>query len=89
MSSDLSPQNEQFIEDSVASGAFPNRGEALNQAVDLLKQRLALLAHIDEGTRQLEAGEGIVLRGDGELRAFIEEIKADGLKHYLAKQAGQ
>jgi len=83
MSSDLSPQNEQFIRDAVVSGVFHSRGEALDHAVVLLKRRLALLAHIDEGTRQLHAGQYTDYDEAG-LRALFDEIKAEGRKQYEA-----
>jgi Arc/MetJ-type ribon-helix-helix transcriptional regulator len=39
MSSDLSPQNEQFIEHAVASGLFPSRQAALDAAVESLRTK--------------------------------------------------
>jgi Arc/MetJ-type ribon-helix-helix transcriptional regulator len=86
MSSELSPQNERFIQQAVASGYFPNRGQALDQAVDLLKRRVALLAHVEAGTRELEAGAGIALADDDELRAFFAAIKSEGLQQYRSRQ---
>jgi Arc/MetJ-type ribon-helix-helix transcriptional regulator len=80
MSIDLSPQNEQFIEQVVARGAFHDRTQALDQAVDLLRRRQELLDHIDEGTRQLRSGEGIEIHGEQELQAFLERIQADGMQ---------
>ncbi len=82
MSTDLSPQNEQFIEHAVARGVFHNRSEALDEAVELLRKRQELLDHIDEGTRQLRNGEGIELRGENELRAFFDGIQAEGMQRY-------
>ena len=80
MSIDLSPQNEQFIDQVVARGDFHDRGQALDQAVELLRRRQELLDHIDEGTKQLRTGEGIELRGEEELRAFFNRIQAEGLQ---------
>ncbi|MCC6124471.1 MAG: hypothetical protein IT426_05900 [Pirellulales bacterium] len=80
MSTDLSPQHEQFLQQAVARGIFHNRGEALDEAVELLSRRQSLLDHIDEGTRQLRNGEGIELRGDVELNAYLDRIHADGLR---------
>jgi Arc/MetJ-type ribon-helix-helix transcriptional regulator len=82
MSTDLSPQNEQFIEQVLTRGVFHNRTEALDEAVELLRRRQELLDHIDEGTRQLRNGEGITLRGEDELGAFFDGIQADGLRRY-------
>jgi Arc/MetJ-type ribon-helix-helix transcriptional regulator len=79
MSIDLSPRNEQFIEQVVARGDFHDRAQALDQAVELLRRRQELLDHIDEGTKQLRKGEGIELRGDEELRTFFNRIQAEGM----------
>jgi Arc/MetJ-type ribon-helix-helix transcriptional regulator len=82
MSIDLSPRNEQFIEQVVARGDFHDRTQALDQAVELLRRRQELLDHIDEGTRQLRKGEGIELHGEEALRAFFDRIQAEGMQRY-------
>jgi hypothetical protein len=48
--------------------------------------REEILAHIDEGIRQLRSGEVIELRGDKELKAFFDGIKAEGMRRWLARQ---
>ncbi len=53
MSQGMSPDSEQFIHDVVASGFFQYSGEALDAAAALLKRRIDLRRHLDEGTRQL------------------------------------
>ena len=53
MSTGVSPENELFIQQAVAAGVFSDREHALDEAVGLLKSRQSILAHIDEGTRQL------------------------------------
>lgn len=83
MNTDLSPENEQFIQHVVECGTFHSRGEALDEAVALLKRRQWLLEHIDEGTRQLEAGEYTDYDEEG-LRRFFDEVQAEGLKRYEA-----
>lgn len=82
MGVDLSPQNEQFIQQVVACGAFHDRTQALDQAVELLRRRQELLDHIDEGSRQLRRGEGIEIHGEDELRAFFDRIQAEGMQRY-------
>lgn len=82
MRTDLSPQNEQFIENVVARGVFHDREQALDEAIELLRRRQELLDYIDEGTRQLRNGEGIQLSGEGELRAFFDRIQAEGMQRY-------
>lgn len=89
MSTDLSPSNEQFIDQMVARGDFHDRAQALDQAVELLRRRQELLEHIDEGTKQLRRGEGIELRSEEELRAFFNRIQTEGMqRHQKCKNVG-
>ncbi len=80
MSTNLSPENETFIEASVGSGEFHSREHLLDQAVTLLRQRHDLLQRIDEGTAQLRAGRGIEIGSDEELRALLHRIAAKGMQ---------
>ena len=68
MSTNLSPENEQFLEHAVSVGAYHDRGEALDRAVELLRRRDELIRDVNEGIEQLERGEGVPLD--------IAEIKA-------------
>jgi Arc/MetJ-type ribon-helix-helix transcriptional regulator len=86
MSTDLSPQNEQFIQYAVARGIFHDRVEALDEAVVLLRKRQELLDRIDEGTKQLRGGEGIELLGEDALHAYFEQIHAEGMKRFEASK---
>jgi Arc/MetJ-type ribon-helix-helix transcriptional regulator len=81
MSTDISPENEQFIQQAIRDGWFQTRSQALNAAVELLKRRRALLAHVDEGTRQLQSGQYVDLDGPG-LRAFFDDVQARGREAY-------
>ena len=58
MATNLSPENEQFIENVIASGLYDDRDEALNRAVELLKKREQLYRDVNLGIEQLECGEG-------------------------------
>ena len=80
MSVDLSPQNEQYLDQIVASGAFNNRDQALDHAVELLRRRQELLDHVDEGTRQLRAGEGIEVHGIDDLKTLVGRDDSEGTK---------
>lgn len=60
MTTNLSPENEQFIENVVASGLYHDRDDALNRAVELLKKREQLIRDVNLGIEQLERGEGKV-----------------------------
>lgn len=64
----LSPENEQFLERAVSVGMYHDRSEALDKAVELLRQREQLIRDVNVGIEQLERGEGMPLD--------IKEIKA-------------
>ena len=85
MANDLSPENEQFIRQAVHNGAYRDRGQALDRAVELLTRRQDLLEHIEEGTRQFENGQYTEYDRDG-LRAFFDEVQAQGRKRYEANR---
>ena len=85
MSTGLSPENELFIQQAVAAGVFPDREHALDEAVGLLKSRQSILAHIDEGTRQLREGDFVEFDQDG-LRGFFDEVQSRGRKRYEESQ---
>jgi hypothetical protein len=85
MSSGLSPENELFIQQAVSAGVFPDREHALDEAVGLLKNRQGILAHVDEGTRQLRNGDFVEFDQAG-LRKFFDEIQARGRTRYEESQ---
>lgn len=58
MSTDHSWQNEEFIDSVVARGGYRSRGEALDDAVELLRRREELRAELKIGLEQLDRGEG-------------------------------
>lgn len=49
MASDISPENEQFIQYELESGTYENRAELLDEAVRLLKRRRELQRDIQAG----------------------------------------
>ncbi len=59
--SNLSSENEQFIEQAISVGMYQNRDEALDRAVELLRRRQQLIRDVDEGIAQLQRGEGVPL----------------------------
>jgi len=67
MASDISPENEQFIQHELESGTYHARGELLDDAVTLLKRRRDLQREIQAG---IDSGPGI--RAD-EVFARLEE----------------
>jgi Arc/MetJ-type ribon-helix-helix transcriptional regulator len=58
MATDLSPENEQYIQNAIGTGLYHDRGEALNRAVELLKKREQLIRDVNLGIEQLQRGEG-------------------------------
>ena len=82
MASQISPENEQFIQREISSGTYRSREELLNKAVDLLKGRRQLLDHVDEGSRQLRNGEGLKLEGENEQTEFFDDIQTRGRERY-------
>jgi Arc/MetJ-type ribon-helix-helix transcriptional regulator len=57
----LSPENEQFLEHAVSTGLYQDRDEALDKAVALLRRKEELIRDVNEGIEQLERGEGTEL----------------------------
>jgi Arc/MetJ-type ribon-helix-helix transcriptional regulator len=56
MAIDISPENEQFIQYELESGAYAGRGELLDEAVGLLKRRRELQREIQAG---IDSGPGV------------------------------
>ncbi len=61
MASELSPDKEAVLERLVATGRFPDRGRALDHAVELLREEEETLSAIREGLESIERGEGVPL----------------------------
>ena len=59
MSADVSPENERYIQTAIQNGQYRDRGQALDEALELLKQRDRLRREVNAGIEQLERGEGI------------------------------
>ncbi len=78
-----------FIEQEVASGRYRSEDELVVDAVRVLRELKSrhqrLCEDIQEGIRELEAGRGIELNGDADLRVFLDEIKKDGRRRLAAE----
>jgi Arc/MetJ-type ribon-helix-helix transcriptional regulator len=74
MASQLSPENEAFIQLGIATGAFGSRHEAIDAGVALLRQRARLLQRIDESRRQLDEGD-YVEYDEHSLGDYFEQLK--------------
>jgi Arc/MetJ-type ribon-helix-helix transcriptional regulator len=64
VSSNLSPENEQFLEHAVLVGMYHDRCEALDRAIELLRRREQLIRDVNVGIEQLERGQGLPLTVD-------------------------
>jgi len=72
MSTNLSPENEQFLSHAVAAGLFHDRVEALDKAVGLLRQHEQLIRDVNAGIEQAERGETSPL----DIEAIKNEVRA-------------
>jgi len=70
MSADLSPGSEQYLAEVVRRGVFTSREQALERAVELLRQREQLIRDVNEGIEAIDRGEYGPLDFD-ELKAAI------------------
>ena len=76
MSTDISPENEQFIQHELESGNYHDRGELLNDALRLLKRRRELQRDIQAG---IDSGPSIA--GDevfAELAEMANRLASSG-----------
>jgi putative addiction module CopG family antidote len=88
MSTELSPDLEEFVQQRLATGSYRSGGEVIREAFRLLETREQLLAHIDTGTAQLRNGECTEYDQDS-LRALFDEIQERGRNRYEASQKVQ
>lgn len=72
MSSDLSSDKVEFIDEQVANGDFPDRRHALDAAMELLQQQVSVLARVDRGRQQLDRVEFNEYDEDSLSRRFEE-----------------
>lgn len=73
MHADLTPDNAEFLENQVATGAFASGGEALNAAVRLLRFRAGVIEKVQRGMKQLDEGDYIEFDEQG-LDQFFGEL---------------
>jgi len=79
MSSQLSPENERFLEHAVSVGMYHDRDEALDRAVEVLRRREQLIRDVNRGIEQLERGEGVPLDIE-KIQAAVESRLDEALK---------
>jgi Arc/MetJ-type ribon-helix-helix transcriptional regulator len=80
MATDMSPENEQFLEQAIATGLFGSRGEALNAGVDLLKQRNQLISRLQESRRQLDEDDFVDLDEPG-MHELFDTLRSRARQH--------
>jgi predicted transcriptional regulator len=78
MASELSPDKDAVIDRLVATGFFPGRQQALDHAVELLREEAETVEAIREGLASIERGEGVPLE---------EAIKALRQKYQIPDDA--
>jgi Arc/MetJ-type ribon-helix-helix transcriptional regulator len=84
MSSELSSDNETFIQQQVALGTFRDRTEAIEAGVELLRRRKWLLDRLAESQRQIRDGEYEDFDEEG-LRQLFERLKERATNRAQAK----
>lgn len=78
MSHDLSPENEAYLNELVASQAFPDRTAALDEAVRVFRRRQTLLGQLAAGVEQLDRGQSVIY-GPDEIERFVSDVRARAL----------
>ena len=74
----LKPEQEQFIQNQLAQGRFPNDEAVINQALELLQEKQGeyedwvedVRVKVNEAAAELERGEGVPLE------TVVEQIQA-------------
>jgi putative addiction module CopG family antidote len=74
---ELTSEQMQFVESSVASGRYPTQEALIADALRLLQHRDELRHAVQLGFDQIERGEGLDIDTDEELREFFDDIKRE------------
>lgn len=70
----LSPENEQFLQNQLNAGTYSRREDVVNAGLDLLRTQNRLRAELLESRRQLDEGE-FTTYDDESLRQLFDELK--------------
>ncbi len=73
MSTEFSADNERYLAQAIASGAYRDRAEALGEALALLKRRDQLRSDVRAGIQQ--AGRGQLLDADAVFERLLERAR--------------
>lgn len=85
MTNDLSATSEAFLNSAVASGLYSSRADALEAAVELLRQRREIIQRLTESRRQLDDGQFLEFSPDG-LRRYFDELLNQAKERARVKQ---
>ena len=86
MATDISHENEDFIEQEIASGRYRDRAEALDPGIALLRQQKSLTDRLANSRRQLDEGDCVELNSAG-LRRLFDDQK-ERARRQVAKSHG-
>ena len=79
MTIELTQEQEQLIEQELATGHFSDRGEVIAEALVLLKRqgevRAKVRAEVQQGLDSLDAGHYRTIRSPEDAQAFATELK--------------
>lgn len=80
----ISQQNQEFLDQAVAAGLFPNQSNALDEAIRLLRERESVRLAVQQGIDQIERGEFVVY-GENEVEKFVADIEALARQSFKTK----
>jgi putative addiction module CopG family antidote len=82
----LSPAQQAFVRDAVASGRYASEQDAVQEALDLWEERqrrrAEILSAVDAASAELEAGQGIPISEDS-MQQLSESVKRRGQERLL------
>ena len=85
----LTPDQQAFIRDAIASGRIERQEDAVHEALALWEERerkrAALAAALDDAATSLDRGEGISITKES-MRELAGEVKRRGLARFTAEQ---
>ncbi len=71
----ISQQNQEFLDQAVAAGLFPNQSNALDEAIQLLREREELSLSLQQAADELDRGE-FSEYGPSDKEKFLTDSKA-------------
>jgi putative addiction module CopG family antidote len=88
----LTPDQEAFVRQAIESGRFRRAEDAVDEALSLWEERernrVELLATLDDAKASLSRGEGRIIT-EQSVRELAEEVKQRGTVRLAAEQTGR